>query len=562
MPPVSRRALASMALALSGGRLFRVTKRAEPATRLYIGNAARLTARIPTDWTVSTVTIGSSAAYDYAGPSGFVTCLPVAGGSLDEACASVAASLFFADHASTVTGTMWSDHPAGQVDGQIKNARASALVVPHPSPFDLYGERMSYAALIADPVHFNDISQTMSFSSDRVTPDAFITSVLELVEARAYWSSGVDWDAARSLAHLQVEGLTEVSLAQGALAAIVQHLAGVGDNHSRVRSPRQSADQGQVSGVGFLLGGHRVLAVFEGGPADQAGVRAGDLLESVEGRPFFPTVGVTEPSALLGLTSQLTLRRAGKPEPITATVRQGEYSQYVAPSGRRLEGGLGAIEIPQFMVPGREVDYVAAARSVTALVDQSPTSGWVIDLRLNFGGSYSPMIASVGPMLGDGTFLGWRWPDDRQTWVTYEAGQILDDGVNVIDDVDLAAYPPVARQRPNPPVAVLTSSLTGSSGEVATLAFVGRPKTRSFGETTGGYTTGNVGYPLFDGSTLVLAEVAMTDRSGTTHLEGVEPDEIIPSDWETYGTSDDPALQAAIDWLHGQAMTSDGTPTP
>ncbi len=102
------------------------------------------------------------------------------------------------------------------------------------------------------------------------------------------------------------------------------------------------------------------------------------------------------------------------PGAITVTVRQEAYSQYVAPSGRRLEGGLGAIEIPQFKVPGRDVDYVAAARSATALVDQSPTSGWVIDLRLNLGGSYSPMIAGVGPMLGDGTFLGWRWPDDRQ----------------------------------------------------------------------------------------------------------------------------------------------------
>ena len=72
---------------------------------------------------------------------------------------------------------------------------------------------------------------------------------------------------------------------------------------------------------------------------------------------------------------------------------------------------------------------------------------------------------------------------------------------------------------------------------------------------------GTRGYPLFDGSILVMAEVAMTDRSGTTHLEGVVPDEIIPIDWETYGTSDDATLQAAIDWLHGEATTSDGTPT-
>ncbi len=138
MPPVSRRVLASMVLALSGGRLFPVTTRAEPGTKLYIGNAARLTARIPTDWTVSTVTIGSAAAYDYAGPSGFVTCLPLAGRSLDEACASVTASRFFADHASTVTGTMWFDQPAGWMgrSGMLGRQRLSSRI---PTPLTSMG---------------------------------------------------------------------------------------------------------------------------------------------------------------------------------------------------------------------------------------------------------------------------------------------------------------------------------------------------------------------------------------------------------------------------------------
>jgi carboxyl-terminal processing protease len=44
----------------------------------------------------------------------------------------------------------------------------------------------------------------------------------------------------------------------------------------------------------------------------------------------------------------------------------------------------------------------------------------------------------------------------------------------------------------------------------------------------------------------------MTDRSGATHPDGVQPDEFVPFDWTQYGTEDDPVLNAAIEWLNQQ----------
>ena len=356
-----------------------------------------------------------------------------------------------------------------------------------------------------------------------------------------------------------VDGLTDVNMAQGAINDLVASLRGVGDNHSYVLSPTKCAAQGEATGFGFLVGDRRVLSVYADGPADRAGVRAGDLIEAVDDRPFAPTLNVIDPAALIGVSAQFTLRRPDVAEPITVTVEQGPYSQYVAPTGHRLAGDLGYVVVPPFTTPGREADSVGAARTVIETVDQAPTGGWVIDLRFNSGGRYSSMVGGVGPILGDGTFLGWQQRDGTQTWVTYADGRITDDGQPVADYADLSGD---ILQRPAPAVAVLTSPMTASSGEIATLAFVGRPETRLFGETTGGFATGIAGFPLFDGTVIGLATAAMTDRSGTTHLAGVEPDEHVAIDWETYGTDDDPVLRAAMDWLDQQPGCTEGTPAP
>lgn len=273
--------------------------------------------------------------------------------------------------------------------------------MPHSHPFADFGQHFGYAAVVTDPGHFEDIAATLDFSPQRVTPEAYLVSVLDIIEACA-----------------------------------------------------------------------------------------------------------------------------------------------------SLADGVGYIAVPGFSVIGRQVDYVATARRIIATADEAPTCGWVIDLRLNTGGGYAPMVAGVGPILGDGPFLGWRMPDDRQLWVTYHNGGIYDDGRLVADE--LAKMPGYKLRHMDPPVAVLPGALTSSSGEVTTLAFLGRPETRLFGERTGGFTTGNASYFLFDGALLALAEVAMTDRTGATHMGGVMPDELIPTDWTTYGTDADPVLARATQWLAQQ----------
>lgn len=530
---------------------------AQPASTLYIGHAARLTAEIPGDWTVD-----PTSNVDYSGPGGFVASEPVIGQSLDEACATLAASQRF-DASATVTTASWNEEDACHVTGQVDGKEAIALVVPQPYPFDLWADRYTFAAVIAEPDDLDAIAATLDFSPDRVTPEAYATSLLDLVEARSYWSDAVDWPTVRRQVLDFVEGLDTVEMArQGILNIIVQNLQIVGDNHSQILLP-DTITPPPASSSGALVIDTQVVAVVPDGPADRAGVRVGDSIEALDGIPsgwpwpipVDPLFRTQYDPASSDHTVVWTVRRLGVSELMTVPVESEPASGYVPPIGRRLPDAIGYLQIPGFTAPGQETAYAATGNTSVATIDAPPTCGWVIDLRLDTGGSYSPMVTAFGPILGNGAFVGWRYGDDRQSWVTYEDGRITDDDYEVSNYLGEQTYD---LQRPSPPVAVLTGPLTASAGEVAALAFVGRPSTRLFGEPTAGLTTANQSFALFDGAILALSTSAMTDRTGATHPDGIQPDEPIPTDWTTYGTDADPVLVAAQAWLAQRPACADG----
>jgi carboxyl-terminal processing protease len=112
--------------------------------------------------------------------------------------------------------------------------------------------------------------------------------------------------------------------------------------------------------------------------------------------------------------------------------------------------------------PGAPIRYVDAAHDAIREVATARTCGWVVDVRRNTGGSLPPMLAAVGPILGDGTAVGYHGRDGATTWFGYEDGAVTAGGRP--DRSLAAARRPARLGRPRPPVAVLTSRLTGSSG--------------------------------------------------------------------------------------------------
>lgn len=175
---------------------------------------------------------------------------------------------------------------------------------------------------------------------------------------------------------------------------------------------------------------------------------------------------------------------------------------------------IGYLELPTYTrvptVPA-STDYVLLAQDAIRRADQAGACGWIVDLRNDTGGDIWPMLAAVGPVLGEGVVGYFVDPDGVKTAWSYAAGKAQLGGKTVIGIEN--AY---RLKHPAPAVAVLTGRDTASAGEAIVVAFRGRPHTRSFGEPTAGVPTGNEVYTLSDGALLVLTVVLDADRTGRT----------------------------------------------
>jgi C-terminal processing protease CtpA/Prc len=526
---------------------------AEPHSKRYIGQFARLTAQIPSDWSVD-----PTGKYDYEGADGFVASRPIEGTKLQEACTDFAESALLED-ATAIVPTSWSGQDACQFEATYFDRTSEVLIVPHGFPFAMRDVTYSFVALIADSDHLETIANSMSFAPERVDPEAYVLNVLEIVKARSYWSSNVDWELVERTAKKNMELGPSMAMAQVVIAELLTALRTAGDNHSYLLRPDNLDQFAVAEGYGFLLAADRVVTIYAEGPAAIAGLQIGDTIELMNGVPPVTFPYVFDPYNGWRETSiNLSIHRAGDSSPMVISIEASNYSQYAAPTGERLAGDIGYIAVPGFWVLEKGQEYVEIADGILRSIDQTSTCGWIVDLRLDTGGNYPPMISAVGPILGNGRFVGWELSGGYRYWVSYADGAIRLDEMLVSDYLGENEY---ELKAPAPPVAVLTGPLTGSSGEVATLAFVGRPDTRLFGETTAGASTAIRQFVLFDGTVIGLATSAMIDRTGETHLEGVVPNETVATDWSTYGTDGDPVIAAAQEWLSQQPACAMATPT-
>lgn len=169
--------------------------------------------------------------------------------------------------------------------------------------------------------------------------------------------------------------------------------------------------------------------------------------------------------------------------------------------------------------------------------DRPGLVGWIVDLRANGGGNMYPMLAGLGPLLGDGVAGYFVAPDGSRVAWSYTAGAAGVGGAALI-----SVPQPYQMRQPGPRVAVLSDCRNGSSGEATLISFIGRPApTRLFGTPSYGVSTAVRGSEIGLGYSLGLAVSNMADRLGRAYGERVPVDEQI----------DDPALVVgrAVQWL-------------
>jgi carboxyl-terminal processing protease len=240
------------------------------------------------------------------------------------------------------------------------------------------------------------------------------------------------------------------------------------DPYSRYVTPAEarSARERRVgqSGLGLRVAvqgdGLAVVAVAPGGAAAQAGIRTGDRLLAVEGRPLGPRDPGLAASLLEGpedTSVRLTIARAGRAREITLR-REVVVPETVAAERRE--------EILWLRLSG--FSPLTERQLTAALVDgfaERPPRGVVLDLRANRGGLLSQAVAVADAFLVDGEVARTegRHPDSMRR---YEAG-----------GRDLAQ---------GRPVVVLVDGRTASAAEIVAMALAERRRAAVVGSATQG----------------------------------------------------------------------------
>lgn len=179
--------------------------------------------------------------------------------------------------------------------------------------------------------------------------------------------------------------------------------------------------------------------------------------------------------------------------------------------------------------------------------------GWLIDLRGNGGGNMWPMLAGIGAVLGEGDLGAFESSNgDREAWF-YRAGKAETRAPQHAEEISAEITESPFTLPGLPWVAVLLDRGTGSSGEAVAISFAGRPRERSFGEHTAGFSTSNQMYPLSDVAVLFLCVAIEADRTGHRYPDGINPDVELSAPDSRSLEEKDAVVQAAEEWLSMQA---------
>jgi hypothetical protein len=187
--------------------------------------------------------------------------------------------------------------------------------------------------------------------------------------------------------------------------------------------------------------------------------------------------------------------------------------------------------------------------------DANP-DGWIVDLRGDGSGELWPVLAGLGPLIGNGTIAYAETEGGGQPWVYWD-NAITRSVYEPRGQISLALHDiPIwsmggggqSPHRPDRPVAVLIDHDTAGSGEDIAIAFAGRKDEHSFGATTRGDTNPDIPYVLPDGAALHMQSELVADRRGHLYPHGVQPD-VRVEEPPAVNIVSDPVIHAAEDWL-------------
>jgi carboxyl-terminal processing protease len=271
-----------------------------------------------------------------------------------------------------------------------------------------------------------------------------------------------------------------------------------------------------------------ITKVYEGTPAEEAGLLKDDIIVSVDGVEA-TSMDVSDLVQLIrgeeGTTVSLEIYRASTDEELTFEVERRNV-QLPSVAGQMLDDGIGYIQISEF-----QSGTAAQFETILNQLEEQGMQSLIVDVRDNPGGLLSSVVSILDEILPEGTVVYTEDKYGNRDTYTSDASCI------------------------NYPMVVLVNGNSASASEI----FAGAIKDYEYG-TLLGTTTFGKGivqsiFPLSDGDALKITTAKYYTPNGyNIHGTGIEPDieleyEFLGPDGTTYEMQYDNQLQKAIELL-------------
>lgn len=259
---------------------------------------------------------------------------------------------------------------------------------------------------------------TCSFAQEQAAAPAQQTEPLSEADKETYKQLAIFGEAFERVREKYVEPISDEQLIEYAVKGMLSNL----DPHSDYMTAKDFDDmkvqtKGEFGGLGIEVtmedGVVKVVSPIDDTPAFKAGLKAGDLITHLDGKPI---IGMTLAEAVdkmrgkVGSPIEITVRREGAQAPIILKIVRDVIK--IQPVKSRIEAGsVGYIRITQFNRNTFDGLKTAIDKTNKELGDK--LIGYVIDLRNNPGGLLDQAILVSDAFLEQGEIVSTRGRDEK-----------------------------------------------------------------------------------------------------------------------------------------------------
>jgi carboxyl-terminal processing protease len=324
--------------------------------------------------------------------------------------------------------------------------------------------------------------------------------------------------------YVERDSLDADELGRGAIKGMVEALD---DPHSSYLDPEMyqlslSDFSGSFEGIGAHVAMRDeqivIISPIPDSPADRAGIRAGDIIVEVDGKPA-SEMSLAEAVLLVrgprGTPVRLLILHEGETEPVEIEIVREEIE--LTSVSFEMRGNIALITITHFS-ERTDAELESVLESVVG-----EASGIILDLRSNPGGILSTVVSVASRFLTEGIVIDVVDNQGEHATMSVEHKSLT---------TDL-------------PLVVLVDEFSASGSEVLAGALQDHGRAVVAGRITFGKGSVNVLHQLSDGSGIYITTARwLTPDGRLIEGEGIAPDYELELEGEA-------AIQWAIDYLQG-----------